>query len=44
MNGIDLDKLDKTLIEQDLAQQVTDGLITQAQADRIAKMIKGSGK
>jgi hypothetical protein len=39
-NGeIDLDKLDQQLLA-DLEQQVRDGLITQAEADRLAEMIR----
>ena len=38
---MNLDKLDDGLLA-DLAQQVRDGLITQAEADKLKKMIGGS--
>lgn len=37
---MNLDKLDADLLA-DLAQQVKDGLITQAEADKLRKMIGG---
>lgn len=40
MPTINLDKLDASL-ERDLQQQVQDGLIAQAEADRLRAMIKG---
>ena len=39
MPEIDLNRLDERLLA-DLAQQVRDGLITQAEADRLAEMIR----
>lgn len=38
---MNLDKLDESLL-RDLAQQVKDGLITQAEADKLKKMIGGA--
>ena len=39
---MDLDRLDAELLA-DLAQQVKDGLITQAEADRLADTIRRTG-
>lgn len=43
MPEIDLTALDAQLLA-DIQQQLRDGLITQAEADRLTKMIKGSGE
>lgn len=40
---MDLDKLDKSLLE-DLKKQVSEGVTTQEEADRLKAMIAGEGK
>lgn len=43
MPDIDLDKLGATLLAE-IDQQLRDGLITQAEADKLRRAIQGSGK